>query len=92
MSHCFRKFLFFTAETLYQVRAPPPYPGATPTTMANDFGPTGTTQYTTPYPTTSTTIGENAPYPVTNSKYECKGFCISNYFILRVYHLSSSHF
>ncbi|CAH8625426.1 unnamed protein product [Schistosoma guineensis] len=60
------------AETLYQVRAPPPYPGATPTTMVNDFGPTGTSQYTTPYPTTSTTIGGNTPYPVTNSKYESK--------------------
>ncbi|CAH8648783.1 unnamed protein product [Schistosoma rodhaini] len=59
------------AETLYQVRAPPPYPGATPTTMANDFGSAATSQYTTPYPTNSTTVCENAPYPVTNSTQGC---------------------
>ncbi|TNN05894.1 WW domain-binding protein isoform 3 [Schistosoma japonicum] len=55
------------AETLYHVRAPPPYPGATPTTLANDFGPTVTNQYVPPYPANLT--GENASYPTSNSSY-----------------------
>ncbi|CAH8562639.1 unnamed protein product [Schistosoma turkestanicum] len=57
------------AETLYQVRAPPPYPGATPTTMTSDFGPTATGQYAPPYPMNSTTVEGCTPYPTTNSSY-----------------------
>ncbi|KAK4475091.1 hypothetical protein MN116_000764 [Schistosoma mekongi] len=55
------------AETLYQVSAPPPYPGATPVTSANDFEPTVTNQYAPPFPENLTE--QNTPYPTSDSSY-----------------------
>nr|CAH8870650.1 unnamed protein product [Trichobilharzia regenti] len=49
------------AETLYHVGAPPPYPGATPTTMSGGYSTTN--QSSAPY--TSYPSGATAPYPNT---------------------------